>query len=90
MLYTLGRAWTYQELSVKSFDDLHKLYWVCIKEQNRTLTAEKERRRVRAGYGGLESDERVEAVSPHSKRLHQAFHTGRYACSTSVELVERP
>ncbi|KAL2443855.1 Large ribosomal subunit protein uL29m [Exophiala dermatitidis] len=57
-----GRAWTYQELSVKSFDDLHKLYWVCVKEQNRTLTAEKERRRVRAGYGGLESDERVEAI----------------------------
>lgn len=57
-----GRAWTYQELSVKSFEDLHKLYWVCVKEQNQTLTREKERTRVRAGYGALESQERVEAV----------------------------
>ncbi|EXJ90605.1 hypothetical protein A1O1_03708 [Capronia coronata CBS 617.96] len=57
-----GRAWTYQELSVKSFDDLHKLYWVCVKEQNQALTREKERKRVRAGYGALESEERVEAI----------------------------
>jgi hypothetical protein len=34
-----------------------------VKEVNRSLTREKERVRVRAGFGGLESEERVEAVS---------------------------
>ncbi|KIX02638.1 uncharacterized protein Z518_08580 [Rhinocladiella mackenziei CBS 650.93] len=57
-----GRPWTYQELCAKSFEDLHALYWVCIKEQNRTLTREKERQRVRAGYGAAESEDRVETI----------------------------
>lgn len=48
---------------MKSFNDLHKLYWICVKEQNRILTREKERERVRAGYGQVESEERASAVS---------------------------
>lgn len=47
---------------MKSFEDLHKLYWVCVKEQNRTLTREKERSRLRAGYGDAEGEARVEVV----------------------------
>jgi len=57
-----GRSWTYTELSNKSFEDLQKLYWVCVKEQNCTMTREKERNRVRAGYGELEYQERLEAI----------------------------
>ncbi len=69
-LVNAGRAWEYKELSIKSFDDLHKLYWVSIKELNRTLTREKERDRLRAGYGQSESEERTEVVShvAHIKR----------------------
>ena len=61
--YVIGRAWTYKELSVKSFEDLHKLYWVCVKEQNKALTREKERTRLRAGYGELENQEKIDVVS---------------------------
>ncbi|KAK5232532.1 54S ribosomal protein L4 mitochondrial [Exophiala xenobiotica] len=57
-----SRSWSYAELSNKSFEDLQKLYWVCVKEQNCTMTREKERTRVRAGYGELEHQERLEAI----------------------------
>ena len=58
-----GRSWTYAELNYKSFEDLHALYWVCLKERNRIATAQKERHRVFAGYGDYEALSRNGAVS---------------------------
>lgn len=58
-----GRGWTVQELRVKSWDDLHKLWWLCVKEINMIKTYECERERLKAGYGEYEAEERVKAVS---------------------------
>ncbi|TPX31706.1 hypothetical protein SmJEL517_g05019 [Synchytrium microbalum] len=42
-----GRAWDASELRQKSFDDLHKLWFVCIKEQNLLASQGEEARRFR-------------------------------------------
>lgn len=58
-----GRPWTVEELRKKSWEDLHSLWWVCVKERNRIATSSKERERINAGYGKFEADERDAAVS---------------------------
>jgi large subunit ribosomal protein L47 len=64
-----GRPWTYQELTVKDWDDLHKLYWACIYELNRSKTRSAEMKRVHAGYGEAESASRIECVRTPSYAL---------------------
>lgn len=57
-----GRAWTVQELRQKSWDDLHSLWWICVKERNRIATEKRERQRIQAGYGDFEADDRDQTV----------------------------
>lgn len=57
-----GRAWTVEELRRKSWDDLHRLWWVCVKERNRIATAAVARKQFDLGFGQYESEERDAAV----------------------------
>ncbi|EFR00015.1 hypothetical protein MGYG_09005 [Nannizzia gypsea CBS 118893] len=57
-----GRAWTVQELRQKSWDDLHCLWWVCVKERNRIATSNNERDRLKAGYGEYEAGDRDKTI----------------------------
>lgn len=61
-MHAHGRAWTVQELRVKDWDDLHRLWWVCIKERNRLFTYEVERKRLGSMYGDHESEGRMKQV----------------------------
>lgn len=47
-----GRSWLSPELRLKSFDDLHKLYYVCLKELNMLYTQEHESKRTKAIWNG--------------------------------------
>jgi len=58
-----GRGWTVEELRAKSWDDLHRLWWVCVKERNRIATARWERKRSQLGFGDAEADSRDAEVS---------------------------
>ncbi|KAI9341918.1 mitochondrial 39-S ribosomal protein L47 (MRP-L47)-domain-containing protein [Obelidium mucronatum] len=59
-----GRGWTCAELRTKSFDDLHKLWWICIKEQNKLLSQKDEARMFKV-------------IFPNSVRLQQVRVTMR-------------
>lgn len=58
-----GRAWTYAELVNKNWFDLWELWWRCVRERNWLATEAIERKRVEAGWGDYEGEERDEVVS---------------------------
>jgi large subunit ribosomal protein L47 len=61
-----GRGWTVEELSLKSWEEMHYLWWQCMKERNRLSTESVERQRLEPGYGQYEADTRLKAVSTRS------------------------
>ena len=66
----VGRAWSSDELRRKSFDDLHKLWYVLYKERNVLLTEEAACKRNR---GNLPSPERKSRVRKSMGRIKQVL-----------------
>ncbi|KAI0861877.1 MRP-L47-domain-containing protein [Xylaria cubensis] len=67
-----GRGWVVEELRHKSWEDLHKLWWVCVKEQNRLVTARKERSRLGFTHG---IDEGAQRLAEVRKTMRSIKHT---------------
>ncbi|RYP68307.1 hypothetical protein DL769_005531 [Monosporascus sp. CRB-8-3] len=72
-----GRGWTVEELRRKSWEDLHKLWWVCVKEQNRIATHRREKQNMRLKNGVQETAERLAEVRKTMKAIRHAL-TERY------------
>ena len=73
-----GRAWTRQELRRKSWDDLHSLWWICLKERNRLATEDVERERLKAGYGEFESRARQDKIRSTMRRIKSVLRERWY------------
>ncbi|EEH35296.1 mitochondrial 54S ribosomal protein YmL4 [Paracoccidioides lutzii Pb01] len=86
--YAHGRAWSIQELRQKSWDDLHCLYWLCVKERNRIATADYERQRLHAGFGEFESKNRDKTVRSTQRSIRHVLLERWYAWEDARELYE--
>ena len=46
----LGRAWLSAELRLKSFENMHQLWYICLKEKNKLYSQKEEARRFRLNF----------------------------------------
>ncbi|KAJ5994010.1 mitochondrial 39-S ribosomal protein L47 (MRP-L47)-domain-containing protein [Penicillium sp. IBT 35674x] len=84
-----GRSWAITELRDKSWDDLHKLWWVCIKERNRIATSNMERDRLKAGYGEHEAEGRDKTIVITMKNIKHVLRERWYAWEEAQRLYEQ-
>ncbi|KAI1379406.1 MRP-L47-domain-containing protein [Hypoxylon crocopeplum] len=83
-----GRGWTVEELRHKSWEDLHKLWWVCVKEQNRIATALREKFRLKLAYKEEENYERVTEVRRTMKAIKHVLTERFYLWEDARQLAE--
>ncbi|KAI0430159.1 mitochondrial 39-S ribosomal protein L47 (MRP-L47)-domain-containing protein [Xylaria sp. FL1042] len=83
-----GRGWTVEELRHKSWEDLHKLWWVCVKEQNRLATARKERSRLRLPDGASEGEDRLTEVRKTMRAIRHTLTERWYLWEDARTLAE--
>ncbi|XP_022899910.2 large ribosomal subunit protein uL29m [Onthophagus taurus] len=73
-----GRAWKVEELRLKSNSDLHKLWYVLLKERNMLLTMEEESKRQTKLFASPERIDKVEIsmenVETVVKERNKAYH----------------
>eukprot|EP01025_Chloroclados_australasicus_P043567 TRINITY_DN4672_c0_g1_i1.p4 TRINITY_DN4672_c0_g1~~TRINITY_DN4672_c0_g1_i1.p4 ORF type:complete len:136 (-),score=7.55 TRINITY_DN4672_c0_g1_i1:634-1041(-) len=66
----IGRSWSAQELRLKSFDDLHKLWFVLLKEKNFLLS---EKARYRKVNMEMPRHDRLHMVKKSMNRIKQTL-----------------
>ncbi|KAK2613746.1 hypothetical protein N8I77_000636 [Diaporthe amygdali] len=84
-----GRAWKVEELRRKSWEDLHSLWWVCVKERNRIATANWERTKGKYGYGDNESRSREMQVRKTQSAIKHALTERFYAWEDARKLAQQ-
>ncbi|KAI8848688.1 mitochondrial 39-S ribosomal protein L47 (MRP-L47)-domain-containing protein [Chytridium lagenaria] len=80
-----GRAWTAAELRGKSFEDLHRLWWVCLKEINLLESQRLEAFRFRRKFP---HDDRVKQVRLTMRRVKVVLWERRIAYLQSQAIVK--
>lgn len=83
-----GRAWTVGELRTRDWDALHQLWWICVKERNRLATEKIERKRLNAGYGDFENQERDKTVQETMQAILDSLAERRQAYREALVLAQ--
>ncbi|KAL4751699.1 54S ribosomal protein L4, mitochondrial [Aspergillus terricola var. indicus] len=84
-----GRSWSIQELREKSWEDLHSLWWVCLKEKNRIATSNLERKRLKAGYGEWEANQRLRTIRVTQLGIKHVLRERWYAWEDAQNLYKK-
>ncbi|KIY46509.1 MRP-L47-domain-containing protein [Fistulina hepatica ATCC 64428] len=87
--YSAGRPWMAAELRLKSFKDLHTLWYVCAREQNVLFTQREEYRRISGFPASQYNSEDVRRVHKTMARIKQVLNERRRAYEGAVKLVEK-
>lgn len=83
-----GRSWKVEELRRKSWEDLHSLWWVCVKERNRIATGNWERSKGKYGYGDNESKGREMEVRKTQAAIKHTLTERFYAWEDARKLAQ--
>lgn len=83
-----GRAWMVEELRAKSWEDLHKLWWICVKERNRISTAMYDRGKNKLGFGDAEANERDAQVKITMRGIKHVLTERQYVWEDALKLAD--
>ncbi|KAG0053330.1 54S ribosomal protein L4 mitochondrial [Gryganskiella cystojenkinii] len=81
-----GRAWRASELRVKSFDDLHKLWYVLLKERNMLASQKEEARRFHISKQYFSNKGRQVKCQKSMARIKFVLNERRLAWVEAVKL----
>ncbi|GAA5821065.1 hypothetical protein JCM11251_001945 [Rhodosporidiobolus azoricus] len=83
-----SRSWTSLELRRKSFEELHQLWYVLLRERNVLLTQREEARRLRVDLGGFGAvPDKLRLCQKSMARIKQVLSERRHAALQAAEIL---
>ncbi|GAA5901840.1 hypothetical protein JCM6882_008686 [Rhodosporidiobolus microsporus] len=83
-----SRSWTSLELRRKSFEELHQLWYVLLRERNVLLTQREEARRLRVDLGGFGAvPDKLRLCQKSMARIKQVLSERRHAALHAAEIL---